>query len=672
MTIGQAALTKGAGFTPVLRKWHLGGGGAAKRPGPRAVEAADVGRRPAVIVEVFRALKLRPVTIKERAVLCLVTLALVAFAQCGASLFMGEALRRNGQTQHMLSDVRVAQMYGDMKHDGIQGDIFRLIDATQRHDQPHIDAAQKDIAFDIGEINMTYGKVFAQHYAPDLQAKVDAVETDEHAYVDQAGAMALRMQTNPDDYHGQMAQFTDAFDRFEKSQDTLAIALKAEGDGREGYAGMLTRGTLLVQLVLMALGVAAMNWATRLMLRQVVDPITRLGAQMRRMAGGDFSQAVAGNGNGDEIDQIAASARSFRETALAKREADAAQQAVVAALTEGMGRLAAKDLEFRITEAFPEGYEMLRDNFNATVVSLARALGSVRQGAAALSESISEIRVASDDLAQRNEEQAARLESTTAAMKAVARSVRETADGAVQVKSAIAQAQEEATEGGSVVALAVEAMAAIEKSAQEISQIINLIDGIAFQTNLLALNAGVEAARAGDAGKGFAVVANEVRALAQRSANAARDIKDLILTSSQQVAHGVTLVGATGEKLGTIVTRVDEMTTQITEIAEAAEHQSDKLAQVNAAMAEMDRVTQQNAAMVEETTAATRSLADEASQLAAMVCDFRTRAPGGSNGGVRAHAARGETRGKPHFQRVEDWVANPDLARASGQDWVSF
>ena len=199
-----------------------------------------------------------------------------------------------------------------------------------------------------------------------------------------------------------------------------------------------------------------------------------------------------------------------------------------------------------------------------------------------------------------------------------------------------------------------------------------MIDGIAFQTNLLALNAGVEAARAGDAGKGFAVVANEVRALAQRSADAARDIKQLIQTSSSQVNHGVTLVGATGDKLGQIVARVDEMTTQVTEIASAAERQAAKLAQVNSAMGEMDRVTQQNAAMVEETTAATRSLADEASQLAAMVCDFRTRAPGGSNGGIRAGLARRGAASKPHFERVEDWVADPALARAAGQDWASF
>nr|WP_235982063.1 methyl-accepting chemotaxis protein [Novosphingobium aerophilum] len=189
--------------------------------------------------------------------------------------------------------------------------------------------------------------------------------------------------------------------------------------------------------------------------------------------------------------------------------------------------------------------------------------------------------------------------------------------------------QREASEGGEVVSEAVQAMAAIEQSAQKIASITVVIDEIAFQTNLLALNAGVEAARAGEAGKGFAVVANEVRALAQRSGDAARNIKDLIDTSARQVSTGVSLVAATGEKLGKIVGRVDEVTGLINDIATAAERQSGKLKQVNAAVSEMDRVTQQNAAMVEQTTAVAHSLSREAQQLTALVDEFESgKAPG--------------------------------------------
>ena len=611
---------------------------------------------------------LKTVSIRRRVVWCLVALSTVAVAQGIASFTLGYGLRQNAATQRMLSDVRVAQMYGDMKHDGIQGDVFRLIDATQRHDAAHIDAAQKDITFDIGEINSTYGKVFAQHYAPDLQAKVDRVNQDERDYVEQAGRMALQLQTNPGDFHAQLSQFTDAFDRFEKSQNTLAEGLKQEVVGQDDAAATLTRGTVVVQLLIMALGAAAMVWALRLMLRGVVEPIGRLADMMRRMADGDFSEVIEGDEHGDELARMAAVARSFRETALAKQAADQHQQRVVGALSAGLGKLAEKDLEYRIEEAFPESYEELRGNFNSAVQSLAGALGSVRVGAGALSNSISEIRAASDDLAQRNEEQAATLEQTSTAMNEVTLSVRETAQGAANVKAAIAQAQHEAAEGGEVVTKAVAAMAAIDKSSQQITQIIELIDGIAFQTNLLALNAGVEAARAGDAGRGFAVVANEVRALAQRSASAAKDIKELIHTSTEQVSHGVALVGDTGEKLGQIVARVEEMTLLINDIASAAERQAGNLQQVNAAVAEMDRVTQQNAAMVEETTAATRSLADEAGQLAQLVCGFRTRDASKRPTFVANPALLRRSTNR----KVAQGSGEASLPQAVGQDWSEF
>jgi len=238
---------------------------------------------------------------------------------------------------------------------------------------------------------------------------------------------------------------------------------------------------------------------------------------------------------------------------------------------------------------------------------------------------ISEIRAAADDLALRNQQQAANLEETAAAMSQINSRVRESAASAHDASEAITRAQDQASEGGEVVREAVSAMDAIEASAQEISSIIDVIDGIAFQTNLLALNAGVEAARAGDAGKGFAVVATEVRALAQRSADAAQDIKALIEKSTTQVGQGVTLVGRTGDKLQAIVAQVSELHELITGMSESARKQATDLNSVNTAVSEMDRMTQQNAAMVEETTAATRSLEAEATSLTRMMSSFRTR-----------------------------------------------
>ena len=298
---------------------------------------------------------------------------------------------------------------------------------------------------------------------------------------------------------------------------------------------------------------------------------------------------------------------------------------VLGTMSAALSGLARGDLSSRM-EALPGEFGQAEQDFNAAVAALQEAMNSVVTGVRSISTASSEIRAATDDLALRNEQQAASLEEAAAAMNEVTTTVRESAERTVGVQAMIANAHAEATNGGKVVSNAITAMAAIEKSAQEITQIINVIDGIAFQTNLLALNAGVEAARAGDAGKGFAVVANEVRALAQRSADAAKDIKELITASTEQVAGGVRLVGETGDLLGTIVTRVGEIDEVITEIARSTEGQASNLLQVNSVVSEMDRMTQQNAAMVEQSTAAARSLADDARGLAELVGRFRTGA----------------------------------------------
>ena len=288
-----------------------------------------------------------------------------------------------------------------------------------------------------------------------------------------------------------------------------------------------------------------------------------------------------------------------------------------------------------------------------------------------------EIRAASDDLAHRNQQQAAGVEETSAAMNEVAAIVRQTATNAVSVQQSINGTHREANEGGVVVQRATEAMAAIERSSHEIGNIIGVIDGIAFQTNLLALNAGVEAARAGDAGKGFAVVANEVRALAQRSAEAAKNIKGLITASTDQVGSGVLLVDETGKLLRHIVAQVGEISERVADIATSAEKQAGTLSQVSNAMGEMDRVTQQNAAMVEEATAASRSLAEEASALTEMVGRFHTGAA--SSGSLPDVAATPFVRirskpvapSKPAYSGPAT-LGNLALAPTEMEDWSQF
>ena len=314
----------------------------------------------------------------------------------------------------------------------------------------------------------------------------------------------------------------------------------------------------------------------------------------------------------------------LREVEAAFRAASEAQAVVVAELAQGLSRLSAGDLTHRIQKVFAADYEALRTDFNGAMQKLSETMAVVGASAASIQSGTGEISHATDDLSRRTEQQAASLEETAAALDEITATVRKTADGATNARDVVGAAREAASKSGQVVREAVGAMSGIEKSSTQISQIIGVIDEIAFQTNLLALNAGVEAARAGDAGRGFAVVASEVRALAQRSAGAAKEIKALISESRQQVSSGVGLVGEAGRTLERIAQQVTEISAVVVEIAASAQEQATALNQVNTAVNQMDQVTQQNAAMVEETTAASRGLAGEAQELARLISRFET------------------------------------------------
>ncbi len=289
----------------------------------------------------------------------------------------------------------------------------------------------------------------------------------------------------------------------------------------------------------------------------------------------------------------------------------------------GLARLANGDLQQRIETPLAHGLEKFRVDFNAALDALDRSMSTVEASANAIREGSREIASASDDLSQRTQQQAASLEETVAALNELTETVRKTAESAVHAREAVGAAKDDSEKTGAVVREAVDAMRAIDSSSKQISQIIGVIDEIAFQTNLLALNAGVEAARAGDAGRGFAVVASEVRALAQRSAQAAKEIKALILTSEERVDQGAVLVTRAGEALQRIVAQVLEIAGIVSGISASAENQSGALDQINKAIASVDQVTQSNASMVEETTAAVHNLSRETEDLGALVGKYK-------------------------------------------------
>jgi methyl-accepting chemotaxis protein len=288
----------------------------------------------------------------------------------------------------------------------------------------------------------------------------------------------------------------------------------------------------------------------------------------------------------------------------------------------GLAKLAAKDLTYRMTAALPESYQKLQMDFNAAMGQLEAAMQRVTEQATTIHAATEEISTAVNDLSRRSEQQAASLEQSAAALDETTETVKKSAEGADHASQIVAHAAEGSKKSAAVVGSAIEAMDMIAKSAQQISQIIAVIDGIAFQTNLLALNAGVEAARAGDAGRGFAVVASEVRALAQRSAEAAKEIKALISASTTEVEHGVDLVAQTGKSLEWMMAQVNEIDQVVGGISAGAKAQAIALGEVSSAINQMDQITQQNAAMVEESTAATHSLLQEIGELSEMVGQF--------------------------------------------------
>ncbi|MET4898029.1 methyl-accepting chemotaxis protein [Sphingomonadaceae bacterium jetA1] len=355
----------------------------------------------------------------------------------------------------------------------------------------------------------------------------------------------------------------------------------------------------------------------------ICNPYVTSVASMEKLAAGDLDNVVLLDDYSDCIGRMSKAVQVFRRNAADVRQASEAQQVVVTALGKALGELAQGNLSETIRTPFPADYEQLRADYNRAIQSLGAAMGKVVAATRGIHVGANDIHQASDDLSQRTEQQAASLEETAAAMDEITSTVRQATEGARRANDAVSEARREAEHSGTVVRRAVEAMAGIERGSSEISEIISVIDGIAFQTNLLALNAGVEAARAGDAGRGFAVVASEVRALAQRSADAAKDVKARILASSEQVEAGVGLVSETGLALERIIGRITEISGLVEHIATSADRQSIGLQEVNIAVSQMDGVTQQNAAMVEQATAAARALAIEADGLAQEIARFR-------------------------------------------------
>ncbi len=518
-------------------------------------------------------------------------------------------------------------MVGDMMHDAVRGAVFTALYGAAIENPAVVRKASEDL----DQYSVNLRKVMADNVKlasdPQIEADLKNADRDVAIYLATARTIVDAAGRGRSNAETLLPRFNASFDKLEGSLEKIGLKFEDLLAARNA-ATRASSLWLLIALTIVSFGVLGLTM--REIQKIVVLRLYSLADRFKGMAQGDYSSPVEGADVDDEIGEIAHAAEKFREVALAQQKAEQERQVVVARLAEGLQGLAARDLTQRFETQWAPGYETLRENFNRTAQELGAVMLQVAMAAESVSTGAEEIHSASSDLARRNELQASRVDQTSSTLGEVASNVQSTAANAKEVQRVIAEARKEVAEGDDIVREAVSTMASVEQSSQEVGNIITLIEGIAFQTNLLALNAGVEAARAGEAGKGFAVVANEVRALAQRSAEAANEITALIKASADQVGRGVALVGKTGEAFTTITSSFSNIDTYVRSIAEASQGQAEHLQQVSAAASDMGRTTQQNAAMVEQATAAASSLARQSSDLRTLVAAFRLDgAPGG-------------------------------------------
>jgi methyl-accepting chemotaxis protein len=468
-----------------------------------------------------------------------------------------------------------------------------------------------------------------------------------------------------------------SFAVIERLTAALNETSKAVRDGRiaKNNAELERQKRILIGVMLGALVAGCL--ASLLISRGIAKPVVGIAGAIRRMAQGDFDLALPGLGRKDEIGEIAAAVEALKQAAVEKvrgeaeeaaarqtREAEiAAQQQrntaelqakaaeerakaaeeqaqVLKRLAGGLKSLSDGDLTVCLGEGFSGAHQQIRDDFNSTARRLHETIRAISELARDVSTATTEISTSTTHLSERTEEQAASLEETAASMEEIAAAVKKNAQHAQEANRSAGNTRAVADRGGQVVAKAVEAMAKIEESSRKISDIIGVIDEIARQTNLLALNAAVEAARAGEAGRGFAVVASEVRNLAQRSSQAAKDIKELITNSNSQVQDGVDLVNRAGAALAEIVASIKDVAEVVAHIAKASAAQANGIEQVNKALTRMDEVTQQNSALVEENAATTKTLERQARAMDERVAFFKLAAAEKTSAAVPVRKAK--------------------------------